>query len=90
MKFIPLRVRAATIVHGYDDAHHEITESCECAEWQDKLLAIDRLLSATERRLLVAGSHGRVMYWEYEGGLTALTKRLVDADLALPPLETTR
>ena len=43
MKFIPLRVRAATIVHGYDDAHHEITESCECAEWQDKLLAIDRL-----------------------------------------------
>lgn len=89
MKFIPLRVRAATIVHGYDDAHHEITESCECAEWQDKLLAIARLLSATERRLLVAGSHGRVMYWEYEGGLTALTKRLADAGLALSAPETT-
>ena len=43
----------------------------------------------TERRLLVAGSHGRVMYWEYEGRLTALTKRLADAGLALSAPETT-
>lgn len=90
MKFIPLRVRVATIVHGYDDAHHEITESGDGDEWQDKLLAIDRLLSATEQRLLVMGSHGRVMYWAYEGGLAALTKRLAEAGLALPSPETTR
>lgn len=89
MKSIPLRVRVATIVHGYDDAHREITESCEGADWQDKLLAIDRLLSATERRLLAAGSHGRVMYWEYEGGLATLTKRLADAGLALSAPKTT-
>lgn len=88
MKFIPLRVRAATIVHGYDDTHRDISERCEGAQWQDKLLAIDRLLSATEQRLLVAGSHGRVMYWEYEGGLAALTQRLANAGLALPPPET--
>lgn len=29
------------------------------------------------------------MYWEYEGGLVALTKRLADAGLALSVPETT-
>jgi hypothetical protein len=89
MKFIPVRVRVATVVHGHEDVHHEVTESCKGADWQDKLLAIDRLLSATERRLLIAGSHGRVTSWEYEGGLLALTKRLADAGLALSEPEAT-
>lgn len=88
MKFIPLHVRVDTIVHGYDETHHQITEAIADGAWTDKLLALDRLLSATERHLLVAGSHGRVMYWEYEGGLAWLTKRLAAAGLALEPEET--
>ncbi len=83
MKFIRLRVRVATIVHGHDDANQPIAETCSDSEWCDKLLSIDRLLSATERHLLVAGSHGRVMYWEYEGGLARLTDVLAGAGLAL-------
>ena len=88
MKYILLRVRVATIVHGYDDANHQITESLEDSEWCDKLLSLERLLSATERTLLVAGSHGRVMYWEYVGGLARLTEALAGAGLALQPKET--
>jgi hypothetical protein len=88
MKFILLRVRVAMVVHGYDDTHQQIVEPCEDAEWCDKLLAIDRLLSATERHLLVRGSHGRVMYWEYEGGLERLSNHLIDAGLSLRLEET--
>ncbi len=83
MKFILLRVRVATIVHGYDDTQRQITESVDDSEWGHKLLALDRLLSATERHLLVAGSHGRVMRWEYEGGLGWLAGELAEAGLAL-------
>lgn len=85
MKYILLRVRVAAIVHGYDDANRQITESLEDSEWCQKLLSLDRLLSATERHLLVTGSHGRVMYWEYEGGLAWLTEAMAGAGLALRP-----
>lgn len=88
MKFLLLRVRVATIVHGYDDANQPIAESLENSEWCHKLLSLDRLLSATERHLLVAGSHGRVMHWAYDGGLAWLTEALVGAGLALRPKET--
>ncbi len=38
--------------------------------------------SVSEKSLLVlASSHGRVMYWEYEGGFAALRARLAAAGL---------
>ncbi len=88
MKFVLLHVRVAAVVHGYDDAHHPVAEHIEGGEWCHKLLSLDRLLSATEHHPRVAGSHGRVMYWEDQGGLARLTDLLAGARLALRPRET--
>ena len=49
----------------------------------EKLLRIERIQSISEKYLLVSASHGRVAYWEYEGGLTALRRRLEQAGLLL-------
>lgn len=70
MSFIKVSVKTATIVHGYDSHNQEISEDVKEESFTTKLLAIDRLLSVSENFLLVSGSHGRVMYWEYEGGLS--------------------
>ena len=87
MKFILLRVRTVRVVHGYDEYNREVLEELADAPWSDKLLALDRLLSATQRYLLVSGSHGRVMYWEYEGGLDWLSSCLAARGLALAVTE---
>lgn len=83
MSFIRLRVRTATIVHGYTDRNEEIAETLDDQAFADKLIAISRIQSATEQFLLVTGSHGRVMYWEYEGSLDALAQRLAAAGLVI-------
>ncbi|MCF3999132.1 hypothetical protein L2E47_56300, partial [Pseudomonas aeruginosa] len=44
---------------------------------------IERIQSISEKYLLVSASHGRVAYWEYEGGLTALRRRLEQVGLLL-------
>ncbi len=88
MKFILLKVRTARVVHGYDADNRELIEEVPDAPWSDKLVALDRLLSATERYLLVSGSHGRVMYWEYEGGLDWISRCLAEQGLALAVTET--
>ncbi len=90
MKFILIRVRPARVVHGFDANHREILEEVADAPWSDKLLALDRLLSATQDYLLVSGSHGRVMYWEYEGGLDWLSSCLTVQGLALSVTEMPR
>jgi hypothetical protein len=82
--FIALRVRTATVVHGYTPDNVEIVERVADEPFVDKLVAVDRLRSATEKYLLVTSSHGRVMYWEYEGGLERLTRRLQAAGLVVP------
>ena len=77
--YILLRVRTAMVVHGYTERNEEIVERVADEPYVDKLVAIDRIQSATEKYLLVTSSHGRVMYWEYEGGLAQLQRRLRDA-----------
>jgi len=83
MKFISLRVRNGLTVHGYNPDNTEIVEEHHDQEFLEKLIAIDRIQSATEKYLLVSSSHGRVMYWEYELSLSQLTKLLSSADLVL-------
>ena len=83
MKFISLRVRNAILMHGYTDDNHEVVETFEGEAFVDKLIAVDRIQSVTEKYLLVTSSHGRVMYWEYEGTLAAVTQRLAAAGLVV-------
>ncbi len=83
MKFISLRVRNAILMHGYTPDNQEIVEESKDGEFAEKLIAVERIQSVTERYLLVTSSHGRVMYWEYEGGLAAVKQRFVAAGLVV-------
>lgn len=83
MKFISLRVRNAGVLHGYDSNNKEIVEEIPAEEFIEKLIDIDRLQSISEKYLLVSSSHGRMLYWEYEGGFEALKARLAKAGLLL-------
>ena len=66
MKFIELKVRTARIVHGFDSDNREIVEEVKELDFTRKLIAVQRIQSVSEAYILVTGSHGRVMYWEYE------------------------
>lgn len=81
--FISLKVRPAMILHGFDEQHHEIVETCPAQDFAEKLIAISRIQSVTEDYLLVTSSHGRMMYWEYEGDLAGVTRRLAAAGLVV-------
>ena len=83
MKFISLRVRNALLMHGYTPDNQEIVEEFKDEAFVDKLVAVDRIQSLTEKYVLVTSSHGRVMYWEYEGGLASVRERLAAAGLVV-------
>ena len=83
MKFISLRVRNAILMHGYTADNQEIVEEFKDEAFVDKPIAVDRIQSLTEKYLLVTSSHGRVMYWEYEGSLASVKERLAAAGLVV-------
>jgi hypothetical protein len=83
MKYIALRVRTAMLVHGYTTENQEIIEEFHDEPFLEKLIAIERIQSVTEKYLLVSSSHGRVMYWEYEGDLDSIAQRLNAAGLLI-------
>ena len=83
MKFISLRVRNAILMHGYAIDNQEIVETFEGEAFVEKLIAVDRIQSATEKYLLVTSSHGRMMYWEYEGTLASVKERLAASGLVV-------
>ena len=83
MKFIELEVRTAIIVHGFDDKNQEIEEVINETEFVKKLIAIGRIQSISEQYVLVTGSHGRVMYWEYNCEMVALKGKLKAASLLI-------
>ncbi len=83
MKFIALRVRPCLVVHGYTPDNREVVERVEDGAFAEKIIAIDRIQSVSEQYVLVTGSHGRLMYWEYEGGIDAVRHQLVRSGLWL-------
>ena len=83
MKFISLRVRNAILMHGYTDDNVEIVEEFKDEAFVEKLIAVERIQSLTEKYVLVTSSHGRVMYWEYEGTLASVRDRLAAAGLVV-------
>ena len=83
MKFIELEVRTAIIIHGFDDKNQEIEEVINETEFVKKLIAIGRIQSISEQYVLVTGSHGRVMYWEYNCEMAELKGKLKAASLLI-------
>ena len=81
MKFIVLEVKAALVVHGYDDNNQEIIEEVDGAQYVTKAIALDRVKSVSEDYILVSGSHGRLMYWKYNANLSEVIEKLSSANL---------
>jgi hypothetical protein len=81
MKFISLRVRSCLVVHGYTSDNQEVVERVEDAVFAEKIIATERIQSVSEQYVLVTGSHGRLMYWEYEGGIDAVRQQLMRSGL---------
>ena len=83
MKFISLRVKAAIVHHGYDKNQQEIVSRREDEAYAEKLVAVDRIQSVTEKYILVSSLAGTTLYWEYEGSLADITRRLSLAGLVV-------
>jgi len=83
MSFLTLRVKNALIVHGYSEDNQEIVEQIHEDSYTEKLIALSRIQSVSPQYLLVTGSHGRLMYWAYEGDFETIKARLVRAGLVI-------
>ena len=83
MKYIDLEVRAAFIIHGYDENNKEIEEVLDEQDYVRKLISVNRIQSATEQYLLVNSNHGRVIYWEYKTSLDELKEKLAAHDMII-------
>ncbi len=83
MKFISLRVKAAIVHHGYTSDQQEIVSRREGEDFAEKLVAVDRIQSVTEKYILVSSLAGTTLYWEYEGSLADITRRLSLAGLVV-------
>ena len=70
--FIKITTGNYLIVHGYDDKNKEIIETVTVEKPMVKIVAISRIQSISDKYILVTGSHGRLMYWEYEESFKAL------------------
>ena len=81
MEYLEIEVKTAFIVHGFNAANQEIVENVNEPDFMKKLVSIERIQSVSEQYLLVTGSHGRVMYWEYEGTMAELKERLSSAGI---------
>lgn len=76
MKFIKVKIKDYIIMHGFDENNKEIEVTVSVPEWSEKLIAVDRIMSVSEKFILTTYAEGRLIYWQYEGGLSALEKIL--------------
>ncbi|WP_108803705.1 hypothetical protein [Aquimarina sp. Aq107] len=65
MKFIELTLHNHTIVHGFDARNQEIIEKVEVKSPSKKLVSVDRILSISEKYILIKYAFDRIIYWEY-------------------------
>jgi hypothetical protein len=77
--FIKVKVRSHVVFHGYDSSNKEIEEKIDQKEWVVKLVAVERILSVSEKFLLTSYGAGRLIYWEYEGGIKKISAQLKKA-----------
>jgi hypothetical protein len=66
-RFIPLTVTNHAILHGFDENNKEILEQV-VSEPSTKLVQVDRILSVSEKYVLISYAFDRIIYWEYLDG----------------------
>ena len=81
--FIEIEVKLSIIVHGYDNENKEIEEIFNDTDFMLKIVSIERILSISEKYILVKSSHDRIMYWEYKGTMEALKQKLFSIDIKI-------
>ncbi len=79
--YISLRVRPTRVIHGYDSENKPVTEDLEGNPVVEKLIALDRILSFTDKEVFITVPHGRVQVWAYEDSLDSVKTRLATAGL---------
>ncbi|WP_439487384.1 hypothetical protein [Algoriphagus sp.] len=77
--YVELIVGSHQILHGFDVDNKEIIEEVAVDTPAKKLVAIDRILSVSEKFILTTYAFGRIVYWEYEGGYEAIKEKLQQA-----------
>lgn len=65
MKFIELTLHNHIIVHGFDARNQEITEEVAVEIPSKKMVSTDRILSVSEKYILIKYAFDRIIYWEY-------------------------
>ncbi|PKV50401.1 hypothetical protein ATE84_2458 [Aquimarina sp. MAR_2010_214] len=77
MKFIELTLKNHTILHGFDARNREVTEKVEVEEASKKIVAVSRILSISEKFILIKYAYDRIIYWEYMEDYETIKKMLV-------------
>ena len=74
--YIEITVGNHQILHGFDAENKEIIEHVIVEKPAKKLVAIERILSVSEKFILTTYAFGRLVYWEYEGSYEELKEKL--------------
>lgn len=74
--FIEITVKNHQILHGFDENNKEIIENVEVASASKKLIAVERILSISEKYVLTSYAFGRLIYWEYEEDYKEIKRRI--------------
>jgi len=83
VKFIRLRLGTHKVLHGYDAQNREIMEEVTVDGFSERIVALDRIQTISDKYVLVKHAGGRWIYWEYEGGLQSLTLKLETAGVLI-------
>lgn len=83
MSYFTARIRTRKIYIGYDDDGNRITRVPDNAEFVEKVIRLDRILSFTDDHLFVACPHDSVEVWDYEGDLSGVKEVLKSRGLLI-------
>lgn len=74
--FIEITTHNHQIVHGFDAFNKEIIQEVTTEQPIKKLIAVDRILSVTEKFVLTNYGFNRLIYWEYEESYDEIKAKL--------------
>ena len=83
MKYIDVKVRTALISHGFDANNQPVEEALNETDYVRKLVAVERIRSVSEQYLLVSSQNDREAYWEYQGSLEDIKRKLLDTGVSV-------
>lgn len=80
IKFIRVTTGNFIMVHGFDAQNQQIEEEVQATP-TEKLIAIDRILSISEKYILTRYTDDRLIYYEYEGKMEDIAHQLMRGQL---------